>query len=132
MDLFLQQGSFLGQVLNLYKGVPHRDKVLPISSPSFLCLRTPLNFLCTFNSPGFYLEATSSRLPAHDTSVLSQDTLIFLLKGALHFPFFVPSVQVHLRWYFPGNCILPFNSLVLRHLLTWMFYFRVRELFVLF
>ena len=116
LDLFLQQVSFLGQVLNLSKGVPLRDKVLSIHQ-LILSLRYntslfPLH-LGTFYSPGFHLEATSSRSPEHDTSsVLSQDTLTFLLKGALDCPFFDPSIKVHLRWYFPGNCVFAYLPLI--------------------
>ena len=116
LDLSLQQFSFLGQVLSLSKGVPLRDKVLSIQQ---LILSLPWNTfklplqLGTFISLGFHLEATSSRLPAHDTSsVSSQDTLIFLLKGALYCPFFYPSMTVHLRWYYPGNYVFAYRPLI--------------------
>ena len=116
LDLFLQQVSFLGQVLNLSKGVPDRDKVLSIQQ---LILSLPWNTfklplqLGTFVSLDFHLESTSSRSPAHDTSsVLSQDTLISLLKGALDCPFFDPSMKVHSRWYYPGNYVFAYLPLI--------------------
>ena len=69
--------------------------------------------LLFFFSLGFHLEATSSRSPAHDTSsVSSQDTLIFVLKGALDCPFFDPSMKVHLRWYYPGNYVFAYLPLI--------------------
>ena len=116
LDLFLQQVSCLSQVLSLSKGVPLRDKVLSIQQ---LILSLPWNTfklplqLGTFISLGFHLEATSSRSPAHNTSsVSSQDTLIFLLKGALDCPFFDPSMKVQLRWYYPGNYVFAYLPLI--------------------
>ena len=83
MYLLLQQVSFLGQVFNLSKGVPHRVKVFCLfSSSSFL--RIPL-----VSSPSMHLLYSWLLLRSHffrvlhayDTSsVSSKGTLLFLLR----------------------------------------------------
>ena len=104
--LLLQQVSFLGQVFNLSKGVPHRGKVFCLfSSSSFLFLRIPL-----VSSPNMHLLYLWLLLRSY---FFRSCMLMTLLQCHLDSKFLNPSVKVSFKMVVSQKlclCIPPFPS----------------------